>query len=286
MNDLGYQEIMPKPAADVLARHYREKYYLASDGRNPYAFEYTSEELEHKSIDAAEAQSIANRSPGRLLEVGCGEGFFLNHFSRQGWDVRGLDFTSDGIERFFPELKPKVLFGDAYGLLQLEIDAGNKYDLIVCNNVLEHVVDPAKLLQLLGSVTAADGLLRIMVPNDFSWLQKLVVARGGMPDQHWVCPPEHLNYFNVENISGLLRQCNWRVTETLCGFPIDLFLLNPDSNYVRVRERGRACHFARITFELALWNQGIDKLIAFRRGCATSGVGRNVVVYANFAADQ
>jgi 2-polyprenyl-3-methyl-5-hydroxy-6-metoxy-1,4-benzoquinol methylase len=283
-NPLGYQEIVPKPDPDTLAKYYNEKYFLAADGRNPYAFGYNADEIEHKYIDADEAQSVIKRGPGRLLEVGCGEGFFLDYFARLGWDVRGFDFTSDGIDKYFPHLKPKAIFGDAFVILQREVDAGNKYDLVVCNNVLEHVVDPSGLLRLLQSVTAEGGVLRIVVPNDFSWLQKLIVSRGGMPDQHWVCPPDHLSYFNVESFCAVLQQHDWNVTDVLGNFPIDLFLLNDDSNYVHVRERGRACHFARIAFELALWKQGIEKLVAFRRGCAAGGVGRNVIVYASLRA--
>lgn len=279
-NATGFWEISPKPDSETLARHYREKYFGASDGHNPYAFGYTDEELEHKFLDATETQAIVGDGRRTLFEVGCGEGFFLEHFQRLGWEVRGIDFTSDGVQAFFPHLAPLLTTGDAFELLQAEVDAGRQYDMVVCNNVLEHVIEPFRLIDLLGAIVKPNGLVRITVPNDFSWLQGLAVSRGNVPDQFWVLPPDHLNYFNVDMMSKFLKESGWSILDLLSSFPVDLFLLNEDSNYVRTKERGRACHFARIAFEVGLWKQGIDKLIAFRRGCAASGVGRDLTVYA------
>ena len=53
----------------------------------------------------------------RGLEVGFGEGFFLDWFAGRGWDVRGIDFTDDGLRAFFPHLIERVTVGDAFALL-------------------------------------------------------------------------------------------------------------------------------------------------------------------------
>lgn len=148
-NDLGFWEIVPKPDPADLERFYRDKYFGATDQRTNYAYGYTPEELKHKYIDAAEAQAIVGGEPRKMLEVGCGEGFFLDYFFRLGWDVKGIDFTSDGINGFFPQLVDRVLFGDAFALLEAEATAENRYDFLVCNNVLEHVIDPRGLLRML-----------------------------------------------------------------------------------------------------------------------------------------
>ena len=66
----------------------------------------------------------------------------------------------------------------------------------------------------------------------------------------------------------------------LAEFPVDLFLLNPDSNYAADPAKGRNGHFARVAFEMGLWRQGIEAVIAFRKGCAAGGLGRNLAAYA------
>ena len=63
------------------------------------------------------------------------------------------------------------------------------------------------------------------------------------------------------------------------AFPIEIYMLNEASNYVGERQLGRAAHLARVEFEVALYEQSLDKLLAFRRGCAAAGIGRNMAAY-------
>ena len=276
----GFYEITPKPSPEALAAFYRDKYYGARDGRSQYAHGYTDEELEHKRISAAEIARMADRAPGRVLEVGVGEGFTLDHFVGLGWTAQGIDFTSDGVGQFFPQHLDKVRTGDAFALLDDVIALGEVFDLVICNNVIEHVIDPLGLLQRLRAIVAPAGLLRLSAPNDGSWLQHEVVTRGLARPDFWVNPPEHLSYFTAPSLTRLMERAGWSVQDMLGDFPVDLFLLNPDSCYTDAPAKGRNCHFARVAFEMGLWRRSIDDLINFRRGCALSGLGRNLAAYA------
>jgi 2-polyprenyl-3-methyl-5-hydroxy-6-metoxy-1,4-benzoquinol methylase len=277
----GYFGFEPKPSPEELAAYYRDKYYGVSDGRTQYAHSYTPEELEHKRLSPAETERLWGRGPGRLLEVGVGEGFTLDWFYSRGWCAEGIDFTNDGLRAFFPHLLPKVSIGDAFGLLDAVIAQGEFYDLVVCNNVLEHVIDPEGLLQRLKRILSPRGLLRIAVPNDGSWLHQEIVAQGGATPEFWVALPDHLSYFDAHTLPAVLNANGWVVQDLLGEFPIDLFLLNPDTNYAQDKSKGRRCHFARIAFETGLWKrESLDAVIEFRRGCARAGLGRNLVAYA------
>jgi SAM-dependent methyltransferase len=277
----GYYQVQPKPEPETLAAYYRDKYYGAKDGRTQYAHNYTAEELEHKRLSAVEAERVFGGGAGRLLEVGVGEGFTLSHFDKQGWDVRGLDFTDDGLRAFFPGLLDRLSVGDAFELLDGVIARGEQFDLVICNNVVEHVLDPEGLLRRLRRIVAPGGLLRLAAPNDGSWLHQEIVERGLADPAFWVAIPDHLSYFDTDTLPQVLEGNGWTVVDLLGEFPIDLFLLNADTAYTRERSKGRNCHFARIAFETGLWKRrGIDAVIAFRRGCAQGGVGRNLVAYA------
>ena len=276
----GYFEVAAKPDAETLAAFYRDKYYGARDGRSQYAHGYTDEELAHKRLIAAEAEAIAALPPGRLLEVGVGEGFTLDYFARAGWDVAGVDFTDDGVRQFFPDLAARLQTGDAFALLDGAIDAGGRYDFVICNNVVEHVIDPYGLLVRLRKLLAPGGLMRLAAPNDGSWLHHEIVARGLAKPEFWVNAPEHLSYFTAPTLTRLMSRAGWRVEHMLAEFPVDLFLLNSDSNYASDPSKGRNGHFARVAFEMGLWRQGIEAVIAFRRGCAAGGLGRNLAAYA------
>ncbi|MCA9556495.1 MAG: class I SAM-dependent methyltransferase, partial [Myxococcales bacterium] len=260
---LGFYEVHPKPTPEELEAHYRDKYFAKGGATLTYAHEYTEEEVAHRYMEAAEALHLAPEGGRTLLDVGCGEGFFLDHFQRQGWEVRGVDYTDEGLMNHFPGLRERLVLADFYGYLEAAAARGERYDLVTCNNVLEHVIEPVELVRLLKGVVTPQGVCRIVVPNDGSWLQHEVVRRGYAEADFWLAPPEHLNYFTVESLGACLRSQGWEVVELLTQFPIDLFLLDPDSNYMRDRAKGRPCHFARVAFEVSLFQRSPEALLEF-----------------------
>ncbi len=272
----------PKPTSADLAAHYNNKYFGPGRGGGQYEHAYTDEEIEHKYLAPAEAEAVWRGLPGRVLEVGFGEGFFLEWFHQRGWQVHGVDFTDDGLNAFFPKLRDRVQIGDAFGLLDEVISRGETFDLVACNNVIEHVVDPLGLLQRLRRIVAPGGLLRLVAPNDGSWLQTEIVNRGLAKPEFWVAAPDHLNYFNAVTFPKVMEANGWSVSDLLADFPVDLFQLNAEAAYIGgAPAKGRAGHFARVAFEWTMWKrQGVEAVLAFRRGCAQSGVGRNLIAYA------
>ena len=274
----GYRTIEPKPTSEQLKAYYQDRYFALGRANSQYAYEYTAEELEHKYVSPKECERLVRRA-GSLFEVGVGEGFWLDHFARLGWTVRGVDFTDEGLKRFFPDLSSRIEVGDAFELLDREITSGRKHELVICNNVLEHVRDPERLLRDLKQIVARNGICRIVVPNDGSWLQEEAIKRGNAAPDFYVTSPEHLSYFTVDSLRRLLTRMGFEIVEMLGDFPIDIFLLNPDTAYTKEKLKGRNCHFARVAFELALARRSIDDLIAFRRTCAEVGLGRALVAY-------
>jgi 2-polyprenyl-3-methyl-5-hydroxy-6-metoxy-1,4-benzoquinol methylase len=285
----GYLEVDPKPTPDELRDYYRDRYFANPERRSPYSYEYTADELRHKQVTVDEILHVVGAGgsqPRRAYEVGAGEGFTLAGLAAHGWDVAGVDFTSDGVEAHNPSLGDRIAVGDVFDELDRLVAAGERFDLLICNNVLEHVIDPVALVASLRRVVADGGWVRIMVPNDDSVLQREVVAMGHAEPQFWVAHPDHLSYFSPASLVRLLERCGWTVGDLLADYPIDTFLLNPATNYVRDPTLGRSCHFARVAFELALAADGIGPLVEYRRGCARAGVGRNLIAYAQPAHDR
>src|SRR3546814_8532634 len=101
-----------------------------------------------------------------MIYVGCGEGVSLEFFRNAGWVVRGLDFSAAGVESKNPGCRDALVVGDVFSLLQKEIEAGEKYDTVWLQNVLEHVIDPVDLLQSLRRLVTEKGLAVVTVPND------------------------------------------------------------------------------------------------------------------------
>lgn len=278
-SDCGYFSVSPLPSTEDLNEHYKRKYF--SDQDNPYKHEYTDEELEHKNLAIEEAIHFAPKTKGTYLELGVGEGFMLDGFARKGWKIKGVDFTDEGVRKFFPHYLGELVIGDLFRFIDEEVERGARYDFLACNNVLEHVIDPVQLLKNIRSLLSDQGIARIVVPNDGSWLHKDLVDRGLVHDKFYVAYPDHLHYFSVDSLLCLVEKCGLNSVEVLGEFPIDLFLYNPDTNYVKDRSKGRNCHFSRVQVELGLRRYSLEGLLAFRRGCASVGIGRDVVCYVS-----
>ena len=127
--------------------------------------------------------------------------------------------------------------------------------------------------------TPYDFEFRLIVPNDDSYLQHELVRRNFAKPDFWVCPPEHLNYFIVDTFRAIIKAAGFKLDLMLGEFPVDMFLFNPDSNYQLDPAKGKNSHYARIHLENMIAGQSIEKLIAFRKGCAEAGVGRDLVAY-------
>lgn len=112
------------------------------------------------------------RSSFRVLDVGCGTGE-LSTFAMvdrmkdlEGLAVRAIDIDAPSIQRAILHLKRSADLPIKFVCVPLEHVEG-KYDLIVCSEVLEHLLDPLPFLTEVCARIADDGLLVLTVPNGF-----------------------------------------------------------------------------------------------------------------------
>ena len=280
-NPLGFWEAIDKPSPEALQEFYAGQYYQTGHGY--YRPDYPPDErryMEAKIRQKSEQiRTIRGDAPGRMLDVGCGEGFALAFFRRKGWQVEGIDYTATAIEGMNPACRDAVTTGDIMALLADRVREGRRYDVIWMTNVLEHVVDPLGLLTTLGCMASPTGVLVITVPNDFSAYQLTLAESGHIDRPFWVSLPDHLVYFNRDSLQSAAAATGWACREILADFPIDWFLMHPGSNYVRDRARGKDAHQARILFENALDAQSPTDVNAFYSAMAKVGLGRQLTAF-------
>ena len=273
---LGFLQIKNMPSDKELWDYYNNKYHeLKIEGKTGY----TQEEIIHKDIICKEMQFFISQDTRTFLDLGTGEGFFMNFFDKLGLDVTGIDFSSDGVTKNFPHLLDRLIVGNLYHEIEKLCAKNNKYDAIVCNNVIEHVKDPIDFINKIKSLLSPSGICRLSVPNDNSLIQNLAINKGYAKKEFWKSYPDHLNYFNCENFIFTLSNSGFKIIDMLADFPIDIFLLNQDSNYQQSPTLGRNCHFAKTMLENAIASESIEKIIHLRRGFAAAGIGRVVTAY-------
>jgi SAM-dependent methyltransferase len=183
------------PHERILARYssdYFWKEYLPSLGVIDGAFDLAQFDLRHKAM----LDMMAARSSGRrLLEVGCGAGFFLKAAQRAGWQVEGIELSEEA-SRF------------AVDRLQLPIRRERaetapippaSFDVAAMFDVIEHLFDPAAVLAAIARALMPGGTLVISTPNFDSASR---VALGA--DWAVLSPLEHVYYFTEDSLRRLL----------------------------------------------------------------------------------
>jgi SAM-dependent methyltransferase len=273
-----FKHIVPLPTAADLEQVYGHEYYSTE---KPLYIEHHVEDREWLTLVYAERYAAFERELGparrRLLDIGSGPGFFLQHGVEHGaWTVRGLEPSSQAVAH-----SRGLGLDVTQGFLDAET-AGRlgRFDVVHLNEVLEHLPDPRGALALVETLLDPGGLVALMVPNDYSPFQ--AALRDACEFEPFWVDPHHVNYFDVRSIQQLLEE-RFEIVSVETSFPIDLFLLMGD-NYLGDDERGRTCHAKRKTFELALARAGRTALKQeLYRSFAQLGIGRDVFVVARKA---
>jgi SAM-dependent methyltransferase len=134
------------------------------------------------------------RQSNRILDFGCGAGFFLEEAQARGWDAVGSEFS----ERALQLLEAKGLQVLRAPLSADSLDA-ESFDVITAFEVLEHVREPLDEARIMARGLRAGGLFYCTTPN---W--NAVNRRLLGPEWSVIGYPEHLSYFTVSSLSACL----------------------------------------------------------------------------------
>ena len=279
-HDLGYYFIFPTPSEEELKEYYQKKYYQDLTV-STYQESYSDAELAVLKIDAELGDDIFSKGSQNeskeLLDIACGEGFFMKNMQELGWKVNGTDYSSHGIKIHNPKLEDKIIYGELNPVIEELIQNKKTFDFINLGNILEHVISPINLLNKCYKLLSQEGVLRVKVPNDFSPLQKYITKNNSI-NPYWIHPPDHLSYFNFDSLPKVLNHCNFKVEKLLGDFPIELFLLHPESNYIN-KKAGKQAHQARIEFTLDLWENDKMEYVETFTGFAKAKISRSCIAY-------
>ena len=132
----------------------------------------------------------------RLLDVGCGNGIFLKHMQKYGWDVQGIDLDPVAVS-LAREQNLAVQEGSLSGG---SFDA-DYFDAITINHVIEHLYDPLDALSTCFKIIRPGGILWIATPNLGSIGHRVF-------SKNWIGldSPRHLVLFSPESLRGLITQ--------------------------------------------------------------------------------
>jgi ubiquinone/menaquinone biosynthesis C-methylase UbiE len=158
---------------------------------------------------------------GRLLDVGCGSGYFLGIMRDAGWDVLGLDNDPEAAKAARELYGVPVIVGT---LQEAQLPA-QSFDALTLRHVIEHVSDPIGLLTECARVLKPGGKVTIVTPNTRS-----LAHRRFRDSWRGLEPPRHLYLFSadtlrmaaerarlqVESLSTSARSAGWMWAASHC----------------------------------------------------------------------
>lgn len=103
--------------------------------------------------------------PGsRILDIGCGNGIISRYLGSKGYFVLGIDVDQKAIEYANSHNKYSNVIFKVKNVEDLTVEPV-EYDAIICSEVLEHLDQPSKLLQILYKILKPGGIMVVTVPN-------------------------------------------------------------------------------------------------------------------------
>lgn len=182
------------------------KTYFKNQNSSVFGYDnYLADEARIRQTARRRLQKIMTyKKSGRLLDLGCAVGFFLDEARKENWQVNGVEISQFASEYARKKLKLPVITAD---LLRASFPM-KSFDVITLWDVIEHVSQPEKLLKKVHSWLKNDGLLVFSTPDVGSLPARLTGHR-------WIgykLSDEHLVYFSLETITAFLEKTGFEIT--------------------------------------------------------------------------
>ncbi len=172
------------PTDDELYDHYKQySYSMLKPCLPPTIASYNKllDEFEHY------------RQTGNILDVGCGQGDFLNEARKRGWNVYGCEYSDAAIALCHGRNLPVQ-----QGELTSEMFQDVHFDVITTFEVIEHINNPNEHFNLIHEKLRAGGLYYCTTPNFNALLRHLEGEAFPI-----ICYPEHISFYSRSSLSKI-----------------------------------------------------------------------------------
>jgi len=175
------------PTEETLANYYSKYSYESAQFLSPSTIQSYNELLD---------EFEKYRKTNRILDVGCGAGFFLEQSKKRGWEVHGTEYSDSAIQlckRNKIDVKEGQLNPENYDRIE--------FDVVTSFEVIEHINNPIEETGNIFGILRKGGLFYCTTPNFNS------IERQCLKDKYNIISyPEHLSYYTPKSLGFLLTQ--------------------------------------------------------------------------------
>jgi SAM-dependent methyltransferase len=179
------------------------------------------------------------RGAERILDIGCGDGYLAALLAARGYDVTGIE-RRGGYTEHFPNTV-RLIEADLENSLPA---LSERYDHIICADILEHLRHPETLLRQIHGVLKPDGRLVASLPNSGNIYFRLNVAMGRFPqEEKGLFDRTHLRFYVWKGWQELFRAAGWRIVRVRSsGIPVGLAVPKAYENSAPIRMAESICY--------------------------------------------
>ncbi len=175
------------PTAEELGAHYSSYSYTGDAYLSP---------LTIKSYNALLDEFEKYRKTNKLLDIGCGRGWFLETARSRGWEVYGTEYSEAAVQ-----LCQTHGIHMIQGQLNSATFANDEFDVITSFEVIEHINNPREEIAFIHKFLRKGGLFYCTTPNFNSALRYYLKSGYNIINY-----PEHLSYYTKSTLNKLLEQ--------------------------------------------------------------------------------
>lgn len=192
------------PPENLLAQ-YDKRYFINENPKGGYANYFEGMAANKKTFSDRLKKIEKKFGKGKLLDVGCALGDCLKEAKRLGWEeIEGLEI-SDYAYIFAKKRGLKV----KKGTLSNNTYAKDSFDIVLYQDVIEHVADPVDELKRVYRILKPEGLIYLVTPDVEGFWSKLLG-----PLWYHYKPVEHVMYFSQETMKHALKNAGFNKIKT------------------------------------------------------------------------
>jgi 2-polyprenyl-3-methyl-5-hydroxy-6-metoxy-1,4-benzoquinol methylase len=167
---------------------------------------------------------VNNAAPKTIHEVGCGEGYWVIKWNKEGFLASGSDFSPKVIELARKNAESRGFSPEIFSVRDIyDIRANDeRADLIVCIEVLEHLEHPEIAMAHLKQIT--ERYIILSVPREPVW--RILNILRGKYIKHLGNTPGHIQHWTHHSFLRMVRQY-FNINAVLTPLPWTIVLCQP-----------------------------------------------------------
>ena len=188
---------------DFYDKEYTSKRTLCDTGSPDSSIENFRRKSAQRLLSQIKEYALSKSNlPLKLLDIGCGEGYFLEVARDNNFEIYGTEISPHAAELASKRLGKPVFLGP---LINADFQEGY-FDIVCLIDVIEHFNNPCQQIRRIHRILKKGGLLCIHTPNLNSLYSKVM-------GQRWfqIKPREHLFYFSDRSLPILLNRFKFNV---------------------------------------------------------------------------